>query len=75
MLTPKMYAAEIEAPYPTVMNWLQRNLVQGAQKQVMPDGSVRYFVPSGTPKPETKRGPKPKKATPTKKRAKKAKDQ
>lgn len=60
MLTPKMYADEVGVPYPTVMSWLQADLIPGVEKQELPNGKHYYIVPSGAPKPETRRGPKKK---------------
>ncbi len=65
MLTPKMYAEEVGAPYPTVMSWLQADLIPGVEKQELPNGKHYYLVPTGAPKPETRRGPKPKDAPTT----------
>lgn len=61
MLTPKMYADEVGVPYPTVMSWLQADLIPGVEKQELPNGKHYYIVPADAPRPETRRGPKPKK--------------
>jgi hypothetical protein len=61
MVTPKEYAKKIGVPYQTVMSWLRRNLLPGADKTVLPSGGWYYLVPIDTPKPELKRGPKSKK--------------
>jgi hypothetical protein len=57
MLSPRQYAAEIGAPYPTVMTWLQRGQLPGARKIETPAGHV-WAIPQGTPRPEMKPGPK-----------------
>lgn len=58
MLTPKQYAERIDAAYSTVMSWLQRDLIPGAQKQELPSGGWYYVVPEDAPRPELKPGPK-----------------
>lgn len=60
MLTPKKYAERVEAAYSTVMSWLQRGLIPGAQRQELPSGGWYYVIPEDAPKPELKPGPKPK---------------
>jgi len=63
MLTPKMYAEAVGKPYPTVMSWLQNDLIPGAEKQELPNGKHYYLVPADAPQPATKRGPKSKQET------------
>jgi hypothetical protein len=58
MLTPKQYAERMDAAYSTVMSWLQRDLIPGAQKQELPSGGWYYVVPEDAPRPELKPGPK-----------------
>jgi hypothetical protein len=58
MLTPKQYAERVEAAYSTVMSWLQRDLIPGAQKQELPSGGWYYVVPEDAPKPDLKPGPR-----------------
>lgn len=62
MITPKQYAEQIETPYPTVMRWLQKELIPGAEKRELPFGGWYYAIPEGTPPPDLKPGPKPKSA-------------
>lgn len=61
MIPPKEYAERAGAKYQTVMLWLRQNLITGAQKFALPTGGHYYLVPANAPKPETRRGPKPKK--------------
>lgn len=60
MVSPKEYAEQVQAKYQTVMLWLRRELIPGAQKFVLPTGGHYYLVPIDAPKPETRRGPKSK---------------
>jgi len=60
MITPKQYAEQIETPYSTVMRWLQRDLIPGAEKQELPFGGWYYAIPADAPRPDLKPGPKPK---------------
>ena len=76
MLTARQYAELIDTPYPTVMSWLQRELIPGAKKEELPIGGWFYQIPADAPKPLLRRGPTPKKAAkPTKKARKKGSDQ
>ena len=61
MIPPREYAERAGANYQTVMLWLRQNLIPGAQKYALPTGGHYYLVPADAPKPETRRGPKPKK--------------
>jgi hypothetical protein len=58
MITARQYAAIHNTPYTTVATWLQRNLIQGAEKQEMPYGGYMWMVPDNAPKPDLKPGPK-----------------
>lgn len=58
MLTPKKYAQQVNAAYSTVMSWLQRGLIPGAERQELPSGGWYYTVPADAPPPELKPGPK-----------------
>lgn len=60
MLTPSQYAEKIGKPYPTVMAWLQRGLVRGAEKTDIGKMSV-YLIPEDAPYVEPTIG-RPKKA-------------
>jgi len=62
MIPPKEYAEKVGAKYQTVMLWLRQNLIPGAQRFDLPAGGHYYTIPEDAPKPETRRGPKPKKA-------------
>lgn len=59
-ITPKKYAVTVDARYATVMLWLRQGLIEGATRRELAAGGWFYLVPSDTPKPETKRGLKPK---------------
>ena len=63
MITPKEYAESVQAKYQTVMLWLRQGLIPGATREMLPTGGHYYLVPSDAPRPETQRGPKPKKVT------------
>jgi hypothetical protein len=71
MIPPKEYAEMVGAKYQTVMLWLRQDLIPGAQRFDLPAGGHYYVIPENAPKPETRRGPKPKKEGA--KKAKKAK--
>lgn len=60
MLTPRQYAAENGVAYTTVMNWLKKDLIPGADKEALPFGGYVYRIPKSVPKPDLKAGPKPK---------------
>jgi len=61
MIPPREYAERVGAKYQTVMLWLRQELIPGALKVDMPAGGHYYVIPADAPKPETRRGPKPKK--------------
>jgi hypothetical protein len=61
MLTPRQYAATVGVAYTTVMYWLKEEKLPGAVKEPLPYGGYYYQIPAGTPKPELKPGPKPRK--------------
>lgn len=69
MITPRKYAENHQAAYSTVMSWLQRDLIPGAEKHELPTGGWVYTIPENAPKPDLKPGPVPK--TETKPSAKK----
>jgi tetratricopeptide (TPR) repeat protein len=58
-LSPKQYADLHGVPYETVRSWLRRQLLKGAQRQDLQSGEHRYLIPHDTPRPQLKRGPKP----------------
>lgn len=62
MIAPKEFAEKSGAKYQTVMLWLRQGLIPNAEKHPLPTGGHYYLVPADAPKPETQRGPKPKKA-------------
>jgi hypothetical protein len=59
MITPKEYAALHSVAYTTVVNWLRKELIEGAQKVELPHmNSYVYAVPKDAKPPELKPGPK-----------------
>lgn len=66
MIPPREYAERTGTNYQTVMLWLRQTLIPGAQKFELPTGGHYYLVPADAPKPQTRRGPKPKKGRPKK---------
>jgi hypothetical protein len=70
MLTARQFAAAREVAYTTVINWLNKELLIGAEKEELAYGGFMWRIPENAEVPELKPGPKPK---PTKKSAKKAK--
>jgi hypothetical protein len=62
MVSPKEYAELKGAKYQTVMLWLRQGLIPGAEKIKTPAGHY-YAIPDDAPKPQPKRGARPKKAT------------
>jgi len=59
MITPKEYAALHNVAYTTVVNWLRKELIAGAQKVELPHmKSYVYAVPKDAKPPELKPGPK-----------------
>ena len=60
MITPKQYAELTGTPYPTVMRWLQKELIPGAEKRELPFGGWYYAIPDDAPRPALKPGPKAK---------------
>jgi hypothetical protein len=74
MITPKEYAALHNVAYTTVVNWLRKELIEGAQKVELPHmKSYVYAVPKDAKPPELKPGPKPG-ATQKKKRVRRKSD-
>lgn len=59
MLSPRQWAARIDRPYITVMQWIQRGLVEGVEKLDLPDGRYVYQVPESARVPEVKREKRP----------------
>jgi hypothetical protein len=70
MLTARQFAAAREVAYTTVINWLNKKLLIGAEKEALAYGGFMWRIPENAEVPELKPGPKPK---PTKKSAKKSK--
>ena len=66
MLTARQFAAAREVAYTTVISWLNKELLIGAEKQELAYGGFMWCIPEDAPVPELKPGPKP-----TKKAAKK----
>jgi tetratricopeptide (TPR) repeat protein len=60
MLTPREWAKAHDTSYHTVISWLRRNWIPGVQKTQLPSGGWYYLIPKDAPKPNLKRGPKPK---------------
>ena len=67
MLTARQFAAAREVAYTTVISWLNKELLKGAEKQELAYGGFMWQIPEDAPIPELKPGPKP-----AKKAAKKA---
>jgi hypothetical protein len=70
IFTARQFAAAREVAYTTVINWLNKELLIGAEKEDLAYGGFMWRLPENAEVPELKPGPKPK---PTKKSAKKAK--
>jgi hypothetical protein len=68
MLTARQFAATKEVAYTTVINWLNKELLTGAEKEELAYGGFMWRIPEDAEVPELKPGPKPK---PAKKAAKK----
>jgi len=77
MITPRTYAEKHQVSYRTVIFWLSRNEIAGAEKTPLPfgEGKFVYQIPVDAPKPDLTPGPVPKaKAEPSgQKASKKAK--
>jgi hypothetical protein len=62
MVTARQFATLHGVPYTTVIFWLKREVIPGAEKQEIPVGRQGFIwrVPEDAPLPELPRGPKPK---------------
>jgi hypothetical protein len=70
MLTARQFAAAREVAYTTVINWLNKKLLVGAEREELAYGGFMWRIPADAPTPDLKPGPKPAKKS-TKKAAKK----
>lgn len=74
MLTPKQFAELHGVSYPSVMKWLAKGLLAGAEKRTVPYGvGFFYLIPATVPRPTAKPGPRPGTKRGAKKRAAKKK--
>ncbi len=64
MVTARQFATLHGVPYTTVIFWLKKEAIPGAEKQEIPVGRQGFIwrVPEDAPLPELPRGPKPKSA-------------
>ncbi len=61
-MTAKEFARQMEVNYRTVLNWLRRGLVPGAEEKDLPIGGSYWEIPySALAMIKPKRGPQPKK--------------
>jgi hypothetical protein len=62
MVSARQFAKLNEVPYTTVIFWLKKEAIPGAEKQEVPFGRQGFIwlVPESAPLPELPRGPKPK---------------
>lgn len=78
MLTARQFAEARNVAYTTVINWLNKTLLPGAEKEELAYGGFMWLIPENAIAPELKPGPKAKKesgAKPAKKARKKGSDQ
>ncbi|HEX5083542.1 MAG TPA: hypothetical protein VFY40_15960 [Blastocatellia bacterium] len=77
MLTARQFAAAREVAYTTVISWLNKELLKGAEKQELAYGGFMWQIPEDAPVPDLKPGPRPQPATlkkaPVKKKGARAK--
>src|SRR5262245_47182760 len=62
MVTARQFATLHGVPYTTVIFWLKKEAIPGAEKQEIPVGRQGFIwrVPEDAPLPELPRGPRPK---------------
>lgn len=70
MISPSEFATKIGKPYPTVMAWLKKDLIQGVEKHEV-GKSVIYAIPEDASYTEPVMGRPKKAATETKPATKK----
>lgn len=78
MLTARQFAEARNVAYTTVISWLNKTLLPGAEKEELAYGGFMWLIPENAITPELKPGPKSKKARalkPAKKARKKGSDQ
>ena len=65
MIRAKEFARLRNVPYSTVIFWLNRGVLPGAEKVDFPVGKQPFFwlVPQDAPLPDLPKGPKPKEKT------------
>jgi hypothetical protein len=59
MLTARQFAAKRDVAYTTVINWLNRELLRGAERQPLAYGGFMWMIPADAPAPDLKPGPVP----------------
>ncbi len=59
MLTPRQFAERNSVAYTTVISWLNKQLLPGAEKEDLAYGGFMWLVPEDTPVPSLKPGPVP----------------
>jgi hypothetical protein len=69
MLTARQFAAAREVAYTTVISWLNKELLIGAEKQELAYGGFMWQIPEDADGPELKPGPRPTKKPAAKKPA------
>src|SRR5215831_362154 len=65
MVTARQFAGLHGVPYTTVIFWLRKEVIPGAEKQEIPVGRQGFIwrIPEDAPLPELPRGPRPKPKT------------
>jgi len=59
MLTARQFAAAREVAYTTVISWLNKKLLPGAEKQELAYGGFMWQIPADATVPDLKPGPRP----------------